>query len=313
MPQKIILDCDPGIDDALAIVFAWGHPDLEILGITTVAGNVSLDKTTANALRVCEFIGARDVPVVAGSPRPLLRPPLTAHGAHGESGLDGARLPPPGSPPRGGHAVDFLAETIGAAPGEITLIATGPLTNVALAVRRQPDLVRQVRDFVIMGGSAGRGNVTPAAEFNIAADPEAASIVFGAGWTVTMVGLDVTLRARAGPAITQRIGALGRLADDLLLPCLTRYTTTTPGPDGPAVHDVCAVAHVASAGLLSCVPARVEVETAGRFTTGMTVTDFAGADLEYNALVAMEIDVASFWDQVLTAYTRVAAAIDTQP
>jgi inosine-uridine nucleoside N-ribohydrolase len=311
VPQKIILDCDPGIDDALAIVFAWGHPDLDLLGVTTVAGNVSLDKTTANALRVCEFIGAVDVPVVAGSPRPLLRPPLTAHRPHGESGLAGARLPPPANPPRGGHAADFVTETIGAAPGEITLIATGPLTNVALAVRRQPDLVRLVRDFVIMGGSAGRGNVTPAAEFNIAADPEAAAIVFGAGWTVTMVGLDVTLRARAGPAVRQRLGALGRLADDLLLPCLTRYTTT-PGAGGPAVHDVCAVAHVASAGLLGCVPARVEVETAGRWTAGMTVTDFAGAGAEFNARVAMEIDTAAFWDLVLKTYTHVAAAMDTR-
>ncbi len=253
VPRKIILDCDPGIDDALAIVFAWGEPDLEIQGITTVAGNVSLDKTTANALRVCEFVGAADVPVVAGSPRPLLRTPLTAHGPHGESGLAGARLPPPLRRPRGGHAVDFLIETIGAAPGEITLVATGPLTNVALAVRRQPGLVTQVRDFVIMGGSAGRGNVTPAAEFNIAADPEAASIVFGAGWPVTMVGLDVTLQARAGPGIRQRLGALGRLADDLLLPCLARYATA-PGPEGPAVHDVCAVAHVASPGLLRRSP-----------------------------------------------------------
>ncbi len=312
MPQKIILDCDPGIDDALAIVFAWGHPDLEIRGITTVAGNVSLDKTTANALRVCEFVGAADVPVVAGSPRPLLRPPLTAHGPHGDSGLAGALLPPPSTAPSGGHAVDFLVETIGAAPGEITLVATGPLTNVALAVRREPGIVTQVKDFVIMGGSAGRGNVTPAAEFNIAADPEAASIVFGAGWTVTMVGLDVTLRSRAGPAIRQRLGALGRLADDLLLPCLTRYATT-PGADGPAVHDVCAVAHVASSGLLGFVPARVEVETAGRWTAGMTVTDFHGPADECNARVAMEIDVRAFWDAVFGAYTRAAAAMDSAP
>ena len=312
MPQKIILDCDPGIDDAFAIAFAWGHPDLEIRGITTVAGNVSLEKTTTNALRVCEFLGADRLPVVAGSPRPLLRPPLTAHGSHGESGLAGARLPPPTTGPHGGHAVDYLIETIGAAPGEITLVATGPLTNVALAVRRRPDIVTQVRDFVIMGGSAGRGNVTPAAEFNIAVDPEAAAIVFGAGWTVTMVGLDVTLQARADPAIKQRLGTLGRLADDLLLPCLTEYATT-PGLGDPAVHDVCAVAHVASSGLLSCVPAAVEVETVGRWTSGMTVTDFRAPPQECNALVAMEIDVPAFWDVVLEAYTRAAAAMDRDP
>jgi purine nucleosidase len=309
VPHKIILDCDPGIDDALAIAFAWGNADLEICGITTVGGNVSLERTTANALRVCEFLGAGGIPVVAGSPRPLLRPPLTAHAAHGESGLGGARLPPPATSPRAGHAVDYLIETIGAAPGEITLVATGPLTNVALAVRRQPDIVTQVKDFVIMGGSAGRGNVTPAAEFNIAVDPEAAAIAFGAGWTVTMVGLDVTLQARADPPIQQRLGALGRLADELLLPCLTEYATA-PELDGPAVHDVCAVAHVAARGLLGCVPAEVEVETAGRWTAGMTVTDFRALPQECNALVAMEIDVPAFWDVVLEAYTCAAAAID---
>ncbi len=312
MPRKIILDCDPGIDDALAIAFAWGHPDLEVSGITTVGGNVSLAQTTANALRVREFLGAAGIPVVAGSPRPLLRPPLTAHGPHGESGLGGARLPPPTTGPGPGHAVDFLIETIGAAPGEITLVATGPLTNVALAVRRQPDIVTQVRDFVIMGGSASRGNVTPAAEFNIAVDPEAAAIVFGAGWTVTMVGLDVTLQARADPGIRRRLGALGRLAADLLLPCLSEYATT-PDLDGPAVHDVCAVAHVAAPGLLGCVPARVEVETVGRWTAGMTVTDFRAPPQDCNGLVAVEIDVPAFWDIVIDAYRRAAAAMDRDP
>jgi purine nucleosidase len=307
--QKIILDCDPGIDDALAIVFAWGHPELELVGITTVAGNVGLEKTTANALRVREFIGAADVPVVPGSPRPLLRAPMTAHGAHGESGLEGSRLPPAASAPRDGHAADFIADSIAAAPGEITLVATGPLTNVALAVRRQPELVTQVRDFVIMGGSAGRGNVTPAAEFNIAADPEAAAIVFDAGWTVTMVGLDVTLQTRAGAAIRQRIGGLGRLADDLLLPCLASYATT-PGDGGPAVHDVCAVAFVAAPRLLGCVPARVDVETVGRLTAGMTVTDFEAPPHERNARVAMRIDVPGFWDLVLGAYSLTSAAMD---
>ncbi len=309
MPHKIILDCDPGIDDALAIVFAYGHPDLELRGITTVAGNVGVDKTTANALRVREFIGAAHIPVVAGSPRPLLRAPLGAHSVHGESGLEGARLPPPSSRPNPGHAVDFLIDTIGAAPGQITLVATGPLTNVALAVRRQPDLVSQVREFVIMGGSAGRGNLTPAAEFNIAADPEAAAIVFGAGWSVTMVGLDVTLQTRAGPAVLERLGKLGRLADDLMLPCLAGYATT-PGKQGPAVHDVCAVALLASPGLIGCVPARVEVETTGRWTAGMTVTDFDAPSQDCNALVAMHIDVPGFWDIVLGAFTRAASGVD---
>jgi purine nucleosidase len=338
--QRIIIDCDPGIDDALALVFAHGCPGLRLCGVTTVAGNVPLDLTTANALRVADFLGIRDVPVVAGSPGPLLRPGLNAHHVHGASGLGGALLPAPSSRPAAGHAVDYLIETIGAAPGEITLIAVGPLTNIALAVRREPRLPGWVRDFVIMGGSAGRGNTTPAAEFNIAADPEAAAIVFGAGWTVTMVGLDVTQLARATAAVRERMRDLGALADDLLLPALSRYgaddgevpagaveagaaeagpaeagarAAGQPPVDGPAVHDVCAVAQVAFPRLIGLRPARVEVETQGRWTSGMTVTDFSAAVGARNALVATEIDVAAFWERVLSAYANAAAGMPARP
>ena len=313
--QKIIIDCDPGIDDALALAFAAGHPELDLRGITTVAGNVGLDKTTANALRVRDFVGMPDVPVVAGCPGPLLRPPLHARDVHGDSGLGAASIPAASSGPADGHAVDFLASATAAEPGQITLIAIGPLTNVALALRRYPELVSQVRNFVIMGGSAGRGNVTPAAEFNIAADPEAAAIVFGAGWTVTMVGLDVTLQARATAAVRDRMRGLGRLADELVLPSLAGYRNVSRGPGsesgggGPAVHDVCAVASVAAPELLTCLPARVEVETAGRWTSGMTVTDFNAADDACNARVAVSIDAGAFWDLVLDAYARVAAKL----
>jgi purine nucleosidase len=317
--RKVIIDCDPGIDDALALVFAHGHPGLELGGITTVAGNVGLDATTANALAVRDYLGMGDVPVVAGSPAPLLRPALDAREVHGSSGLGAASLPAPSSRPEDGHAVDYLGEVIGAEPGRITLIAIGPLTNIALAVRRYPRLVTQVSDFVIMGGSAGRGNVTPAAEFNIGADPEAAAIVFSAGWTVTMVGLDVTLEARATAAVQDRMRGLGRLAGDLLLPSLSGYRATRPGsrppagqppaPDGPAVHDVCAVAAVAAPGLFACAPARVDVETAGRWTTGMTVTDFTAPPDDCNASVAVAIDLEGFWDLVLDAYARVAATL----
>jgi purine nucleosidase len=312
--QKIIIDCDPGIDDAFALVFAHGHPELDLRGITTVAGNVGLDQTTANALRVRDFAGMQDVPVTAGCPVPLQRPALHARQVHGDSGLGAASLPASPSGPARGHAVDFLADTVGAEPGQVTLIAIGPLTNIALALRRHPQLVSQVRDFVIMGGSAGRGNVTPAAEFNIAADPEAAAIVFGAGWTVTMIGLDVTLQARATAAVRARMRALGRLADDLLLPSLAGYSHAGHGPgpelaDGPPVHDICAVARVAAPGLITCVPARVEVETAGRWTSGMTVTDFTAAAGDCNAQVAVAIDTDGFWDLVLDAYARVAAGL----
>ncbi len=320
--RKIIIDCDPGIDDALALVFAHGCPGLRLCGVTTVAGNVPLDMTTANALRVADFVGIRDVPVVAGCARPLLRPPLNAHDVHGASGLGGALLPAPSSRAADGHAVDYLIETIGAAPGEITLIAIGPLTNIALAVRREPRLAGWVRDFVIMGGSAGRGNTTPAAEFNIAADPEAAAIVFAAGWTVTMVGLDVTQQARATAAVRDRMRGLGALADELLLPALSRYLVedgqqppacgAAAGQcpdDGPAVHDVCAVAHVAWPGIIGLRPARVEVETQGRWTSGMTVTDFRAATGARNVRVATEIDVPGFWERVLGAYANAAAGM----
>jgi inosine-uridine nucleoside N-ribohydrolase len=305
-PRKVILDCDPGIDDAFAIAFACGHPGIALCGVTTVAGNVSLDRTTGNALAVLDFLGRADVPVAAGSPAPLLRSHST-DGVHGESGLGAATLPAPRSQPVTAHAVDFLIERIEAEPGEVTLAATGPLTNVALAVRRHPPLVTQVADFVIMGGAAGRGNVTPAAEFNIWCDPEAAAIVFAAGWRVTMAGLDVTHQALATAEVTDRLRALGRLGDELLLPGLRGYHSLADSAGQP-VHDVCALALVVAPGLFVCRPAQVEVETQGRWTSGMTVTDF-GADT-HNALVAMSVDAPGFWDMVLGALHRTAAVME---
>ena len=306
-PRKVILDCDPGIDDAFAIAFGCGHPGLELCGVTTVAGNVGLDRTTGNALAVLEFLGRKDVPVAAGSPVPLLRPFTDAHDVHGETGLGTARLPAPRGQPVAAHAVDFLIERIAAAPGEVTLVATGPLTNIALAVRRHPPLVTQVADFVIMGGSVGPGNVTPAAELNIWCDPEAAAIVFAAGWRVTMAGLDVTHQALATAEVRDRLRPLGRLSDELLLPGLRGYQSLADAAGQP-VHDVCALALVAAPGLFGCRPAQVEVETQGRWTAGMTVTDF-GADA-HNALVAMSVDAAGFWDMVVGALHRTAAAMD---
>ncbi len=258
MATRIILDCDPGIDDALAIAFAHGHPGIELVGITTVAGNVGLARTTANALAVSEFVGAAGTPVTAGCAGPLLRPALDARQVHGDSGLGGAVLPPAAASPAPGHAIDYIVDTVGAAPGEITLVATGPLTNIALAVKREPRLADWVRGFVIMGGSAGRGNVTPAAEYNIWADPEAAAAVFRAGWTVTMLGLDVTMRTGATAAVLRRMSELGRLGTGLLLPALEQYHSVSERA-GPPVHDVCAVAWVAEPDLFGLVPARVQV------------------------------------------------------
>jgi purine nucleosidase len=304
MVASIILDCDPGIDDALAIAFAHGHPGLNLIGITSVAGNVSLAKTTRNALAVSEFVGAKDTPVTAGCAAPLVRPAWDARTVHGDSGLGGANLPEPVNKPAQGHGVDYIIDTVRAAPGEITLVATGPLTNIAMAVRKEPRLTGWVRDFVIMGGSSGRGNVTPAAEFNIWADPEAAAAVFGAGWTVTVLGLDVTLKTGSTPTTLARMGELGSLGAELLVPALNQYRSASE-PGGPAVHDVCAVVYVAEPSLFGLTSARIEVETAGRLTSGMTVTDFQAQ--EPNALMATAIDTERFWELTLGTYAGLAA------
>ncbi len=304
MSTKIILDCDPGIDDALAIAFAHGHPGIDLVAITTVAGNVGLVRTTRNALAVADFVGAAPVPVTAGCAGPLLRPAHDARDVHGETGLGGAVIPDSARGPRDGHAADFIIDAVRAAPGEITLVATGPLTNIALAVRKEPRLPQWVREFVIMGGSAGRGNVTPAAEYNMWADPEAASVVFGAGWTVAMIGLDVTLQALATSSVRERMASLGTLGSALVLPALAEYKEN----HDPAVHDVCAVASVAVPDVFGYTSAHVQVETTGQLTSGMTVTDFSASRV-HNARVATSIDVARFWDVVLEAYARVAAAL----
>ncbi len=303
----IILDCDPGIDDALAIAFAAASPEIDLVGITTVAGNVGLPKTTANALAVASFVGAKNVPVTPGSPVPLLRPALDAGHVHGDSGLGGAVLPAPGRTAEDGHAIDFIIDTLGAAPGEITLVATGPLTNIGLALRREPRLATWVRDFVIMGGSASRGNVNHAAEYNIWADPEAAAIVFCAGWTVRMIGLDVTLRARATAAVQERMRSLGSLGAQLLLPALAQYRDADDTTGEPPVHDVCAVVSIADPAAFSYTPARVQVETHGIFTSGMTVTDFSRS-ADHNTQVATAIDAERFWTTVLGAYGTLPAA-----
>ncbi|MBO3748222.1 nucleoside hydrolase [Streptosporangiaceae bacterium NEAU-GS5] len=306
-PRKILIDCDPGIDDALAIVLAHGNAAVEIVGITTVGGNVSLDRTTRNARALREFLGFRDTPVVPGSAGALLRSRIHAAHVHGDSGLGAARLPEPALAAADGHAADFIIETL--RPGDVTLVAIGPLTNVALAVRKEPRIVDWARELVILGGSYTRGNATPAAEFNIAADPEAAAIVFGAGWTVTMIGLDVSRTALATGAVVDRMRAMGRLGADLLVPCVEFYGMVT-AEEGPAIHDACAVAYAIDPTLIDVQPAVVDVETHGVHTSGMTVVDFNLRDRAPNALVGTRIDVPRFWDLLLTTYASVAAALE---
>ena len=208
-PIPTLIDCDPGHDDAIAILLALGSPEIELLGITTVAGNQTLEKTTANAIRVLEAVGRTDIPVAAGAERPLVRERRVAAEVHGETGLDGPDLPPARGQPVPAHAVDFLAERILGGAEAVTLVPTGPLTNIALLLARHPDVQPRIERIVLMGGAIGLGNVTPAAEFNIWADPEAAQRVFSSGLDVTMVGLDVTHKALMGRDHAERLRAGG--------------------------------------------------------------------------------------------------------
>lgn len=304
--KKVLIDCDPGLDDALALLLAHGDPGLELVGVTTVGGNVGLDRTTENALRLREYLKFPTVPVAAGAGEPLVRPAVTAEHVHGQSGLGSVELPAATLPLDGRHAVDLIVQLIRAEPGAIHLVATGPLTNIAQALERDPAIARLVASFTIMGGSATRGNATPAAEFNILADPEAAKIVFDADWDVVMAGLDLTLQAQANPQVITRFKELGKLADELIVPLATfYYNPSDPGWDGQAVHDVCAVAYVSRPDLFEGRRARVDVEVHGEFTTGMTVVDFRSPTP--NALVLTELDVPGFWAYVESAYARIAA------
>lgn len=306
MARKLILDCDPGLDDALALLLAHGDPALELVGVTTVGGNVSLENTTRNALELREYLRFPKVPVSAGADRPLVREPVDASHVHGERGLGDIVLPAATLQDTGEHAVDFIVEALRKTPGTIDLVATGPLTNIALALQREPAIARWVRSFTIMGGSATRGNATPVAEYNIYADPEAAAIVFAADWNVTMIGLDLTLQAQANDAVIARMKRLGALADELIVPLATFFSNPDdPAWDGQSVHDVCAVAYISRPDLFELRSARVDVELKGEFTTGMTVVDF-NPDIP-NANVAVRLEVADFWAYVEYAYARVAA------
>lgn len=304
MTTKLLLDCDPGLDDALALLLAHSDPNLELVAVTTVGGNVALENTTRNALQLREYLGFTTVPVAAGAAGPLVRETKNAAEVHGVGGLGDVILPAATLPLEKSDAVDLIIDTLRAAQGEIHLVATGPMTNIALALRKEPRIAQWAASFVIMGGAFTRGNTTPAAEFNIYADPEAAAEVFAADWQVVMVGLDLTLQALVTDTVKERMLALGVLGRELVVPLAT-FWNDPQDPDwgGQAVHDVCAVAYLSRPDLFTSVPARVEVETAGEWTAGMTVTDFRSS--VPNALVPVKLDVAGFWDYVLECYARV--------
>ncbi|MFC0625569.1 uridine-preferring nucleoside hydrolase UriH [Kribbella deserti] len=310
MAKKIILDCDPGHDDAVALLLAHGNPEIDLLAVTTVFGNQTLDKVTRNALAVARVAGITDVPFAAGCARPLVREIETAGAIHGESGLDGPELPEPTLALDPRHAVDLIIETLMTEePGTVTLVPTGALTNIAMAARKEPRIVGRVREVVLMGGAYAGGNWAPKAEFNILADPEAAHIVINEPWPLTMVGLDLTHQALATPDVVERIAAVGtgpaRFVVELIeffaqAYELNQYFTAPP------VHDPCAVARVIDPAAMTTRYAPLNVELTGTLTRGMTVADFrAPAPPGCTTQVAVDLDHTRFWNLVIDALQRI--------
>jgi purine nucleosidase len=310
MPKKIIVDCDPGHDDAIALLLAHGSPEIELLAITTVMGNSTLENVTRNALAVATIGGIGDVPIAAGCARPLVGEVKIADLIHGRTGLDGPRLPEPTCELDPRHAVDVIIETVlREDPGTVTLVPTAALTNIAMAVRKQPCIAERVAEVVLMGGAVSGGNSSATGEFNIITDPEAAHIVFGERWPVTMVGLDLTHQALATPNVVARIAAIGTSPARFVTQVLEFFGDTYRAVQGfphPPLHDPCAVARVIDPGMMTTQRAPLVVELTGRHTRGMTVADLrAPVPPGCRTEVAVDLDHDRFWDLVVDALERI--------
>ena len=303
-PRNIIIDTDPGHDDAVAILAALGSPELNILGITAVAGNVPLPLTERNARVICECAGKTDVRVYAGCEAPIKRPLVTAEHVHGRTGLDGVEFPSPQMQLQDVHAVDFIIDTLREQPsGTVTLCPLGPLTNVAVALSRAPDIIDRIQEIVLMGGAYFEvGNVTPAAEFNIYVDPEAAQMVFRSGIDITVLPLDATHKALI---TSQRLNAFraigsrqGNVVADLLA-TYNRHDTAKYGSEGGPLHDPCVIAYLLEPGLFDGKLANVEIETESQLTRGMTVVDWwRVTDRKPNARFIGSVDAEGFYDLI---------------
>ena len=299
-PRPIIIDCDPGQDDALAILLALASPeDLEVLAVTAVAGNVPLALTEKNARKIVELAGRSDIPVHAGCDRALQRDPVSATHVHGQTGLDGAELPEPRAPLADAHAVDVIIDLVRAQPGAVTLCPIGPLTNIASAIQRAPDIVAHIDQIVLMGGAIGEGNVTPAAEFNIFADPHAAAIVFESGARLIMLGLDVTHQVLATPARVRAIAEPDTAVSRAVVGLLEFYNIfdqTRRNRPGAPMHDPCVIAYLLRPDLFAGRDCHVAIETAGEHTLGRTVVDWSGRGASTaNATVIHQVDAEGFF------------------
>lgn len=305
MVKSVILDCDPGHDDAMAILLAAGHPDVDVKAITTVGGNQTLEKVTRNALGLATLAGL-NVPIAAGHEAPLDRPLVTSPEIHGESGLDGVTLPDPTMDLDPRHGVNLIIDTImESEPGTISLVPLGPLTNIGAAVQKEPEIVSRVAEVSLMGGGMSVGNATAAAEFNILTDPEAASIVFSAPWKVTMVGLDVTHYAQATPEVLDRVRAINSPISHFVGDLMAFFIQSNLAEQNfaaPPIHDPVALANIIDPTILKTERLPIVVETQGEYTTGMTLVDRRPWITSLTTThVATEIDVERFWDLVIGA------------
>lgn len=293
-----MLDVDTGHDDCVAIMMAARNPAIRLEGITVTAGNQTLPKTLRNTLNVCSALGI-DAPVYAGMTRPLLERLAPASLIHGESGLDGPVFGPCTKNASPGHAANFIVDTVmKAEPGEITVVAVGPLSNIAMAIRLEPEVALRVREIVLMGGSSTTGNVTPSAEFNIHADPEAAAIVFSSGAPITMMGLDVTTTVLLTSARFARLKKVRGPAADIFKASMTHYIAACEKYIGecPAMHDPCCIAYVTDPSLFETKPCHVDIELSGTHTRGRTVVDVRGVTQQTpNVSVAFKVDEERFW------------------
>ncbi|MFQ2045176.1 pyrimidine-specific ribonucleoside hydrolase RihA [Aeromonas veronii] len=301
MALPVILDCDPGHDDAIALILALASPELKVLAVTTSAGNQTPDKTLNNALRILTLLGRDDIPVAGGAPKPLARELIIADNVHGESGLDGPKLPDPAFAPQAMTGIELMARSLRESPEPVTLVPTGPLTNIALLLAAHPELKGKIARIVLMGGAAGAGNWTPAAEFNIYVDPEAADMVFKSGIPITMCGLDVTHEAQVMDEDIERVRAITNPVAQCVAGLLDFFMIYHRDPKwgfaGAPLHDPCTIAWLLNPALFHGVECRVDIETRGEHTVGMTVVDRYGlTGKPANALVLLGLDRAGFID-----------------
>ncbi|CNL02350.1 pyrimidine-specific ribonucleoside hydrolase RihA [Yersinia alsatica] len=309
MPRSIIIDCDPGHDDAIALILALASPELKVEAVTTCAGNQTPDKTLRNALRILTLLERQDIPVAGGALKPLLRELIIADNVHGESGLDGPSLPDPDFAPQAENAVELMARILRASPHPVTIVATGPLTNVALLLAGHGALVAKIERIVIMGGAVMLGNWTPAAEFNIFVDPEAAERVFKSGIPITMAGLDVTHQAQVMDEDIDRIRQLNNpvaeVVADLLDFFMLYHRQERWGFQGAPLHDPCTIAWLLAPELFTSIERWVGIETRGEYTQGMTVVDYYQlTGNKPNAEVLMGINRQGFIDLLVERVAR---------